>query len=136
MACDMMTTKLAGTGLGISHKIANALNSQIKFTSNVGTGSRFWFKLEVEKSNHKASRDQLIKHKTIHFNSVGYCSFALIINLAFYIFFIEESRKEIIKSFSKQNSFKRIKVQKETELTLNRRKRQLYYFRNKVITFY
>lgn len=41
------STKLAGTGLGISQKIAKELNSKIEFTSIVNTGSKFYLKLET-----------------------------------------------------------------------------------------
>jgi len=44
---NSFTTKLAGTGLGISQKIAMQLKSKIEFTSIVGTGSKFHFKLET-----------------------------------------------------------------------------------------
>ena len=45
------TTKLAGTGLGISQKIAEALGTKIKFSSIVGVGSRFWISLKVKRAN-------------------------------------------------------------------------------------
>jgi signal transduction histidine kinase len=40
-------TKLAGTGLGISQKIAKQLNSEIEVNSIVGAGSKFYFHLET-----------------------------------------------------------------------------------------
>jgi len=42
-----VTPKLAGTGLGISQKILNMLDSQIEFTSIENQGSVFWFSLNV-----------------------------------------------------------------------------------------
>ena len=68
--CDIMTTKLAGTGLGISYKIAQALNSLIRFTSSVGTGSRFWFRLDAEKSAQESDRHNYQLHKTFHIQKV------------------------------------------------------------------
>lgn len=41
------TTKLAGTGLGISQKIAKALGTKIELSSTVGVGSKFWFELDI-----------------------------------------------------------------------------------------
>jgi hypothetical protein len=41
------STKLAGTGLGISQKIAKQLNSKIQFTSIVGSGSKFHLKFHT-----------------------------------------------------------------------------------------
>lgn len=48
--CDPNTTKLAGTGLGISQEIARRLGSKIEFTSSEGFGSKFWFKLKIDPS--------------------------------------------------------------------------------------
>lgn len=44
------TTSLAGTGLGISQKIANKLGTNIEFKSTEGNGSTFWFVLKLDKS--------------------------------------------------------------------------------------
>ena len=41
------TTSLAGTGLGISQKIANMLGTKIEFTSTVNVGSTFWFTVDI-----------------------------------------------------------------------------------------
>lgn len=41
------TTSLAGTGLGISQKIAHQLNTNIEFTSTQGAGSTFWFTIDI-----------------------------------------------------------------------------------------
>ena len=41
------TTSLAGTGLGISQKIAHQLGSTIEFTSTLSVGSTFWFVVGV-----------------------------------------------------------------------------------------
>lgn len=44
---NISETKLAGTGLGISQKVAKELKSKIEFTSIVGIGSKFYLKLET-----------------------------------------------------------------------------------------
>ena len=43
------SNQLAGTGLGISQKIAKELGSEIKFISTVNTGSKFWFEIKHTK---------------------------------------------------------------------------------------
>ena len=42
------TTPLAGTGLGISQKIAIQLGTAINFKSTEGNGSSFWFELQID----------------------------------------------------------------------------------------
>jgi two-component system sensor histidine kinase BarA len=42
-----VTTSLAGTGLGISQKIAHKLGSEIEYTSTQNVGSTFWFKVDI-----------------------------------------------------------------------------------------
>jgi signal transduction histidine kinase len=42
------TTKLAGTGLGVSQKITVKLGGEIKFISTLDVGSKFWFELPAE----------------------------------------------------------------------------------------
>lgn len=42
------TTSLAGTGLGISQKIAKELGSYIDYTSTVDIGSTFWFTMKID----------------------------------------------------------------------------------------
>lgn len=42
------TTSLAGTGLGISQKIAKELGTVIEYISAVGIGSTFWFTMKVD----------------------------------------------------------------------------------------
>ena len=42
------TTPLAGTGLGISQKIAMQIGTTINFKSTEGNGSSFWFELEID----------------------------------------------------------------------------------------
>ena len=61
------TTKLAGTGLGISQKIAEGLNSKIQFSSIVGVGSKFWISLKTRKINkyENQKHGQLIRCKTM-----------------------------------------------------------------------
>jgi hypothetical protein len=44
------TTPLAGTGLGISQKIAMKMDTVIEFSSTVDIGSTFWFKVKVEET--------------------------------------------------------------------------------------
>jgi signal transduction histidine kinase len=44
---SLFTPRLAGTGLGISQKIVQALGSTIEFTSAEGAGSVFWFTLKI-----------------------------------------------------------------------------------------
>ena len=41
------TTSLAGTGLGISQKIANMLGTNIEYTTAVNVGSTFWFTINI-----------------------------------------------------------------------------------------
>ena len=41
------TTSLAGTGLGISQKIANMLGTKIEYISTVNVGSTFWFSVDI-----------------------------------------------------------------------------------------
>lgn len=62
--CDPNTTKLAGTGLGISQKIMHGLGSKIEFTSTEGSGSKFWFKLKT-KTRNVVRRDSLGLRKII-----------------------------------------------------------------------
>ena len=42
------TTALAGTGLSISQKIAEKLQSKIEFVSSEGIGSKFWFEVKIQ----------------------------------------------------------------------------------------
>ena len=67
------TTKLAGTGLGISQKIAIGLGSKINYTSIVGVGSRFWICLNAKGYNkfidERANR--LIRCKTMDKDSLA-----------------------------------------------------------------
>lgn len=63
------TTKLAGTGLGISQKIVNSLGSKIQFTSTLNTGSRFWFSLKVEDRKKPNKGSMMISSKAIVSNS-------------------------------------------------------------------
>lgn len=74
---DVSTTNLAGTGLGISQKIAQKLGSKIQFTSAVDSGSNFWFVVDIvdgfvpnpEVSNSENSFNQMqkdIDYKEIH----------------------------------------------------------------------
>ena len=60
-----LTTKLAGTGLGISQKIANNLNSKIEFTSIIDTGSKFYFTLKAgtkKSSSHLKLNSTTVKN--------------------------------------------------------------------------
>lgn len=50
---------MAGTGLGIAHKIVKELGSKIEFTSAEGWGSAFWFALNITISNEMVSFEQL-----------------------------------------------------------------------------
>ena len=43
----MTTTPLAGTGLGISQKIAFELGTKIEYTSTPKFGSSFWFTVKI-----------------------------------------------------------------------------------------
>jgi signal transduction histidine kinase len=43
-----VTTKLAGTGLGVSQKIIQKLGGEIKFISTLNVGSKFWFEIPAE----------------------------------------------------------------------------------------
>lgn len=67
---DTDSTRLAGTGLGISQKIAKQLKTKIQFRSIVGTGSKFHFKLHtscVKRSPifSQFSEDKFIKRNRI-----------------------------------------------------------------------
>lgn len=53
------TTPLAGTGLGISQKIALELGTKLEFKSTEGNGTSFWFVLDVDKFSY-GEEDQLI----------------------------------------------------------------------------
>lgn len=47
------TTKLAGTGLGVSQKITVKLGGEIKFISTLDVGSKFWFEIPTEAEGMK-----------------------------------------------------------------------------------
>ena len=48
--------QLAGTGLGISQKIAWKLGSEIKFISSVDSGSKFWIEIKAQRTAVNVSR--------------------------------------------------------------------------------
>jgi signal transduction histidine kinase/CheY-like chemotaxis protein len=70
-----ITTKLAGTGLGIAHRIVAELGSLIEFTSTEGWGSLFWFTIDVSISNemmsvkHLPAVCEVIEHNNVDSNS-------------------------------------------------------------------
>jgi len=45
---ELSTTPLAGTGLGISQRIATKIGSKIQFKSAEGNGSSFWFIIDID----------------------------------------------------------------------------------------
>jgi signal transduction histidine kinase len=55
--------QLAGTGLGISQKIAKELGSEIKFISTVNTGSKFWFEIKVDNVRDQEERKRMSSKK-------------------------------------------------------------------------
>jgi signal transduction histidine kinase len=52
------TTPLAGTGLGISQRIAEQLDTKIEFTSTLGISTTFWFTIDIKDSYvpHESSK--------------------------------------------------------------------------------
>jgi signal transduction histidine kinase len=65
-----VTTKLAGTGLGVSQKIVQKLGGEIKFISTLNVGSKFWFEIPCETevtnelllSNYASANPNSLKH--------------------------------------------------------------------------
>ena len=56
---ELFTTKLAGTGLGISQRIAHKLGSEVKVSSTVGVGSKFWFEICIKRNDRKSDSHKI-----------------------------------------------------------------------------
>ncbi len=65
------TTNVEGSGIGLSltKRVVKLLNGRIGMTSEVGTGSSFWFDLPLADADSKASRDKSICFTAIEENA-------------------------------------------------------------------
>ena len=102
---EPMTTSLAGTGLGISQKIANMLGTRIEYTSTVNVGSTFWFTVEITDFYVPSDipKNRLLRYS--HYYSIIFISY----------FSVQRAKRSPLKSSRKpaSSSLKRAKISKK-----------------------